>query len=135
MNLIEKYFNKLRFDEKFHLGMGDIRLTIGMQEEIAEMVETHFVPYHLVFDIVDKWETQTAMDKKGIKYSVDEIIKQVREEHKLIETFGLNAIDNTSKEGKLLLAALSILTTECRTSKTPDQVILELVDKIEQSEQ
>ena len=75
------------------------------------------------------------MKEKKKKVSVEEIIKQVREEHKLIETFGLNAIDNTSKEGKLLLAALSILTTECRTSKTPDQVILELVDKIEQSGQ
>ena len=32
-------FQKLRSDPNFHLGMGDIRLTIGQQEEIAEMVE------------------------------------------------------------------------------------------------
>ena len=31
---MEKYFRNLRFDEKFHLGGGDVRLSIGMQEEL-----------------------------------------------------------------------------------------------------
>ena len=31
---LKEYFSKLRHDKKFHLGLGDIRLTIGMQEEI-----------------------------------------------------------------------------------------------------
>lgn len=35
MNLSE-YFRKLRFDKDHHLGMGDIRLTLGQQEEIVE---------------------------------------------------------------------------------------------------
>lgn len=33
---IENYFNKLRFDKNHHLGLGDIRLTIGQQEEIIK---------------------------------------------------------------------------------------------------
>ena len=36
---LEKYFMKLRFDPKHHLGLGDIRLTIGQQEEIIALVE------------------------------------------------------------------------------------------------
>lgn len=32
---LKEYFNKLRHDKKFHLGLGDVRLTIGMQEEIC----------------------------------------------------------------------------------------------------
>ena len=31
---IKNYFENLRFDEDFHLGLGDIRLIVGMQEEI-----------------------------------------------------------------------------------------------------
>ena len=34
---IEEYFKKLRFDKNHHLGLGDIRLTIGQQEEIVEI--------------------------------------------------------------------------------------------------
>ena len=36
---VEKYFKRLRFLEKYHLGLGDIRLTIGMQEEILSIIE------------------------------------------------------------------------------------------------
>ena len=35
---VEKYFERCRFDNKYHLGLGDIRLTIGMQEEILEII-------------------------------------------------------------------------------------------------
>jgi hypothetical protein len=38
----------------------------------------------------------------------------------------LNHIDTTTKEGKYLLAALSVITTECRRDKTPFQVLREL---------
>ena len=31
-------FNKLRFNNKHHLGLGDIRITIGQQEEIEKVV-------------------------------------------------------------------------------------------------
>lgn len=34
-----------------------------------------------------------------------------------------NQIDTSTEEGKLLLAALAIITTESQTDKTPDQVI------------
>lgn len=33
---IEKYFLDLRFNAKHHLGLGDIRLTLGQQDEILE---------------------------------------------------------------------------------------------------
>ncbi len=36
--VIAEYFRKLRFDPKFHLGLGDIRLTIGQQREIVDLV-------------------------------------------------------------------------------------------------
>ena len=32
-------FKALRFDENHHLGLGDIRLTIGQQEEIEAEIE------------------------------------------------------------------------------------------------
>jgi hypothetical protein len=35
-------------------------------------------------------------------------------------------IDPSKEEGKLLMAALAIITTECRTDKTPYEVIAEL---------
>jgi len=34
-----EYFRKLRFDKRFHLGLGDIRLTMGMQEELIAEIE------------------------------------------------------------------------------------------------
>jgi signal transduction histidine kinase len=39
---IRKCFEQLRFDKDHHLGMGDIRITIGMQEEICELVERFY---------------------------------------------------------------------------------------------
>ena len=39
---IRKCFEELRFNEN-HLGLGDIRLTIGMQEEICELVERFYI--------------------------------------------------------------------------------------------
>lgn len=44
------------------------------------------------------------------------------------EMKNLNDIED-NKEGKLLIAALSILTTENRTDKTPDEVLKELIDR------
>ena len=38
----------------------------------------------------------------------------------------LNEIDYKTNEGRLLMAALAMITTECRTNKTPDEVINEL---------
>lgn len=43
-------------------------------------------------------------------------------------------INTKTEEGKLLLSALAIITTEVRTNKTPEQVIAELYylwDKID----
>ena len=39
---IRKCFEELRFNEN-HFGLGDIRLTIGMQEEICELVERFYI--------------------------------------------------------------------------------------------
>lgn len=42
---IRDYFEKLRLDPDHHLGMGDIRLTMGQQEEILEMLEDAALQY------------------------------------------------------------------------------------------
>ena len=39
---IRECFRHLRFHEKFHLGLGDIRLTIAMQDEICDLVEKFY---------------------------------------------------------------------------------------------
>lgn len=46
----------------------------------------------------------------------------------MINDTKLQEIDITSKEGKLLMSALAILTTKNYTDKTPDDVISILVD-------
>ena len=38
----------------------------------------------------------------------------------------IGKINTESKEGKWLLAAMAVITTECRTSKTPNEVLGEL---------
>lgn len=38
--MLKEYFSKLRHDPDHHLGLGDIRITIGMQEEILRMCNT-----------------------------------------------------------------------------------------------
>ena len=37
---LEKYFEKLRNSGEFHLGLGDVRLTLGQQEAIVDIVNT-----------------------------------------------------------------------------------------------
>jgi len=37
--MIKEYFEKLRFDKDHHTELGDIRLTIGQQEEIIKIFE------------------------------------------------------------------------------------------------
>jgi len=39
--LLSEYFKLLRFDKAHHLGSGDIRLTIGQQENIIKIIEAH----------------------------------------------------------------------------------------------
>lgn len=37
---LKEYFDKLRFDEYHHLGLGDIRLTISQQNYIIKKVKS-----------------------------------------------------------------------------------------------
>lgn len=39
---IEKCFEEIRFNKDYHLGLGDIRLTIGQQEEICKLVNKFY---------------------------------------------------------------------------------------------
>ena len=39
LSSIKEFFISLRFNEKFHLGLGDIRLTLAMQEKIIDKIE------------------------------------------------------------------------------------------------
>jgi len=34
---LDDYFEKLRFDKRFHLGLGDIRLTLSMQDDLVNI--------------------------------------------------------------------------------------------------
>jgi hypothetical protein len=36
MQGLDVYFRSLRFNDKFHLGLGDVRLTKAMQDEVCE---------------------------------------------------------------------------------------------------
>ena len=36
---LRKFFEEARRDPIYHMGLGDIRLTIGMQEELCRLVE------------------------------------------------------------------------------------------------
>ena len=47
MKAIKEYFNKMRHDDKHHLGLGDIRLTIAQQEEIICLIEEKFKKVNL----------------------------------------------------------------------------------------
>lgn len=35
-------FQEMRMNKHYHLGLGDIRLTIDMQEEICRLVDNHY---------------------------------------------------------------------------------------------
>lgn len=39
---IEDCFNKMRFDNNYHLGFGDLRITIGTQEEIISLINKFY---------------------------------------------------------------------------------------------
>jgi len=49
---IDTYFKELRFNENYHLGLGDIRLTIGQQKEIVDEFSKLRESYGLrIFDL------------------------------------------------------------------------------------
>ena len=39
--IIDNYFKELRHNKKTRLGLGDIRLTLGMQEDICKLLEIY----------------------------------------------------------------------------------------------
>lgn len=55
--------------------------------------------------------------KNGDKYVLDSEQEDIDE---------ISGIDNSTKEGKLLVAAIAMITTESRTDQTPDQVLEKL---------
>jgi len=62
---IESYFKELRFDNKSHLGLGDIRLTIGQQEDIINyhrqfVSRVRLAFNYLLHEIADKHEDSLA---------------------------------------------------------------------------
>lgn len=38
----ERFFEQLRFNKNTHLGLGDIRLAIGMQKEICKLIDRFY---------------------------------------------------------------------------------------------
>jgi len=39
---VREYFQNLRFNDKHHLGLGNIRLTLAQQAEILDIIKEHF---------------------------------------------------------------------------------------------
>lgn len=39
---LKRCFRELRFDDKHHLGLGDIRLTVSQQDEICDLVKKFY---------------------------------------------------------------------------------------------
>jgi len=40
----------------------------------------------------------------------------------------LNKIDTSTKEGRLLMAAIAVITSESRTSSTPNEVLTHIIE-------
>ena len=62
---VAKYFEDCRFDDRVHLGLGDIRLTIGMQEEILRMIAE---ATGKGFDNISSVSTEMKEKEKRIEY-------------------------------------------------------------------
>ncbi|MCD6148979.1 hypothetical protein J7J18_06435 [bacterium] len=61
---VAKYFEDCRFDDRVHLGLGDIRLTIGMQEEILRMIAE---ATGKEFDNIDSVSTEMKEKEKRVE--------------------------------------------------------------------
>jgi len=79
---VKDYFKKLRFDEKQHLGLGDIRLSLYDQEKILELIpndgkdeyftaaikkDSSFVD--MFFKVLNEEETEVLAVSKHAEYS------------------------------------------------------------------
>ena len=71
----EEWFKKLRFDEYHHLGLGDIRLTIGQQEEIlAEITSLDFL-HKLDHSLADQWRAKNEELNEEANRNMEELCR------------------------------------------------------------
>lgn len=40
---LRTFFHNCRFDEDLHLGLGDIRLSVGLQDEICDLMDRFYI--------------------------------------------------------------------------------------------
>ena len=73
MEELEKYFSKLRHNKKFHLGLGDVRLTIAMQEEIVEIAKRNAAEQIAEADLLPQGETRHIFSKYMDEQSSDDL--------------------------------------------------------------
>ena len=52
---IRKRWNGLRFNQDYHLGLGDIRLTIGMQDELLDEVTQLEAENERLREAIEAW--------------------------------------------------------------------------------
>jgi len=79
-------FKKLRFDEAHHLGLGDIRITIGQQQELEEERAELEAENAMLRIHVEEVEAENAELKKAIKFE-----QTLREEYHNEETSRLRS--------------------------------------------
>ena len=95
-------------------------ITIEQQEEDIEKILIDFLSFlnenGYINDYDFVYETQIKKFIKQIKTNKMEVITD------------LNEIDRSTKEGRLLFAALAKITTESQTDKTPYEVLEQLED-------
>ena len=71
---IRKRWNGLRFNQDYHLGLGDIRLTIGMQDELLDEVTQLEAALTVIRDVSYDRDGHTG-DSVKLGELVDEIYK------------------------------------------------------------
>lgn len=42
VSVLHQQLSECRFDDRVHLGLGDVRYTIGMEDEYEDMLKEHF---------------------------------------------------------------------------------------------
>ena len=66
-SFLKNQFRDYRFDESIHLGLGDIRLTIGMQEEIVEEAEKQDAKLEEAVAALREWIDFARVEEMPVK--------------------------------------------------------------------
>ncbi len=82
--MVDEYFRKLRFSSSHHQGLGDIRLTMGQQDEIVELLREHDLSKRLERaqsenDSLRHFIEDRIMDDKGWQIEYEAFLDELKE--------------------------------------------------------